>query len=197
MQPRILIWSSLALAVIWAGVAIVRSYTEDYVSSPEKVMELINASPWKSNPKADTVTRRAHLEKIADSAAKLTFSERAALREEHQEDIGFFYMELTEPERQWMAQKTVEPFYQTVLKAFNAMPVEDRRKIINNTRQQMRKDGRDIGALERMSATDPKFWDRMAEEGIAGTYESASAEQKLMLAPLLEELQRRVQSLKR
>jgi DNA invertase Pin-like site-specific DNA recombinase len=106
-------------------------------------------------------------------------------------------MELTDPERQWMAQKTVEPFYQTVLKAFNAMTKEDRRRIITSTRQQMKRDGRDIGGLERVVQEDPEFWDRMAEEGIGSTYESASPEQRLMMGPLMEELQRRVQGLRR
>ena len=197
-QPRILIPMVIALIAIWSGVFFVRSMTDEYVSSPEKVMELIESAPWRvKGAKVDSGTRRQHLEKVADSAAKLTFSQRNALRDEHQEDIAFFYMDLTDAERQWMAEKTVEPFYKTVLKAFNAMTVDDRRKMINNTRQQMRRDGRDIGALEKRLQQDPKFWDRMAEEGIGKTYESATAEEKLMLGPLLEELQRRVQGLRR
>jgi hypothetical protein len=133
----------------------------------------------------------------ADAAAKLTFYQRNKLREENQEDIALFYLDLTDAERQWMAEKTVEPFYKTVLKAFNAMSVDERKKIITGTRQQMRKDGKDIGGLERAAQADPKFWDRMAEEGIGTTYEKASSEEKLMLGPLMEELQRRVQGLRR
>ena len=197
-QPRILIPTVIALITIWAGVFFVRSMTDQYVSSPEKVMELIDNAPWRAKgAKVDASARRQHLEKIADSAAKLTFAQRTALRDEHQEDIAFFYMDLTDAERQWMAEKTVEPFYKTVLKAFNAMTVDDRRKMINTTRQQMRRDGRDIGALEKRVQQDPKFWDRIAEEGIANTYEQATPEEKLMLGPLLEELQRRVQGIKR
>ncbi len=197
-QPRILIPSAVALIAIWTAVFAVRGYTDEYVSTPEKVIALINAAPWRTgNPQADRSTRQAHLDLVAESAAKLTFAQRTRLREEHQEDIAFFYMELTEPERQWMAQKTVEPFYQTVLKAFNAMTKEDRLRIITNTRQQMKRDGRDIGGLERIVKDDPDFWDRMAEEGIATTYEKATPEQRLMMGPLMEELQRRVQGLRR
>lgn len=198
MQARIWISTFIALVLIWAGVALVRAYTDGYVSSPEKVMALIEAAPWREKgAKVDGATRRQHLEKVAESAAKLTFGQRTTLRDEHQEDLAFFYMDLTDAERQWMAEKTVEPFYKTVLKAFNAMSVEERRKMVTNTRVQMRKDGRDIGGLERVTQADPKFWDRIAEEGIATTYEKASSEQKLMLGPLLEELQRRVQGIRR
>lgn len=197
-QPRILIPSAIALVAIWIGVFAVRAYTDDFVSTPEKVMELINTAPWRTgNLNADRSTRQAHLDRVAESAAKLTFSQRTRLREEFSEDIAFFYMELTEPERQWMAQKTVEPFYQTVLKAFNAMTKEERRSIITKTRQQMKRDGRDIGGLERVVQEDPQFWDRMAEEGIGSTYENATPEQRLMMGPLMEELQRRVQGIRR
>lgn len=197
-QPRILIPTVLALIAIWCGVFLVRAYTDEYVSTPEKVMELINAAPWRTKgAKVDSGTRQQHLDKVAEAAAKLTFSQRSQLREENQEDIAFFYMELTDSERQWMAQKTVEPFYQTVLKAFNAMTKEDRRKIITSTRQQMKRDGRDIGTLEKVVQEDPQFWDRMAEEGIGSTYEKATPEQKLLLGPLMEELQRRVQGIRR
>lgn len=197
-QPRILIPTVLALIAIWSGVFLVRAYTDEYVSTPEKVMELINSAPWrKSSNKVDSGTRQQHLDKVAEAAAKLTFSQRTRLREENQEDIAFFYVELTDSERQWMAQKTVEPFYQTVLKAFNAMTKEDRRKIITSTRQQMKRDGRDIGTLEKVVQEDPQFWDRMAEEGIGSTYERATPEQKLMMGPLMEELQRRVQGIRR
>jgi hypothetical protein len=198
MQARILISSGIALTLIWSGVAAVRAYTDAYVSSPEKVMALIEAAPWRvKGSKPSAGDRQQFLDQVADSAAKLTFYQRTKLRDDHQEDIAFFYMELTDSERQWMAEKTVEPFYKTVLKAFNAMPVDERRKIINGTRMQMRKDGRDIGGLERMAQRDPEFWERMATEGISTTYESASSEEKLILGPLLEELQRRVQGLRR
>jgi hypothetical protein len=198
MQLRILIPTFLALAVIWAGVTAVLAWTDDYVSTPEKVMELMDAAPWrKDGSKVDSGTRRQHLERVANSAAKLSFYQRVKLREDHQEDLALFYLDLTDAERQWMAEKTVEPFFKVVLKAFNAMSVEERRKIITSTRAQMRKDGRDIGALERITQADPKFWDRMAEEGIGSTYEKASAEEKLILGPLMEELQRRVQGLRR
>ncbi len=197
-QPRILIPTILALLAIWGGVSIVRSMTDAYVSSPEKVMELMDTAPWRAKgAKVDAGTRQQHLDKVANSAAMLTFAQRTALRDEHQEDIAMFYLDLTDSERQWMAQKTVEPFYKIVLKAFNTMPVEERRKIINGTRQQMKRDGRDIGGLERLVQDDPKFWDRMAEEGIGTTYEKATPEHKLLLGPLLEELQRRVQGFRR
>lgn len=197
-QPRILIPSVIALIAIWCGVFAVRGYTDEYVSTPEKVMELMNAAPWRNgNANADRSTRQAHLDRVAESAAKLTFSQRTRLREEHQEDIAFFYMELTETERQWMVQKTVEPFYLTVLKSFNVMTKEDRLRILTSTRRQMKQDGRDIGGLERVVKDDPDFWDRMAEEGIATTYEKATPEQRLMMGPLMEELQRRVQGIRR
>jgi hypothetical protein len=169
--------------------------TSDYVSSPEKVIELIKASPWRSaGNKPDQPTRQQHLEKVAEAASLLTPEQRNELRTEGDTEIALFYMDLTEAEQQWFAQKTVEPFYQVVLKSFNAMNAEERRKIINGARQQMKREGKDVSELERK---DPQIWQRLGNEGFSTSYEKADPATKLLMGPLLEELQRRVQFMRR
>jgi hypothetical protein len=195
MQLSIWIPTAIALALIWSGVAAVMHMTDDYVATPEQVIELIKASPWRvSGAKPDQATRRQHLEKIANRAALLSSEQRNEMRSEGGEEIALFYMDLTKEEQQWFAQKTVEPFYEIVLKSFNAMSQDERRKMINTTRAQLKKDGKDMSALEQ---TDPELWERMAKEGISSSYEKADSATKLMMGPLLEEMQRRVQFLRR
>jgi HD-GYP domain-containing protein (c-di-GMP phosphodiesterase class II) len=194
---RLAIWipAFIVIALVWGGVAFVMRMTEDYVSDPDEVLALIQESPWrKDGAKVDTATRKQHLEKVATAASLLTSDQRNELRAEHSEDIALFYMDLSKDEQQWFAQKTVEPFYAVVLKAFNAMSEEERRKLIGSARQQMRREGRDTSELEKIQ---PDLWEKLAKEGVSSSYEKADSATRLMMGPLLEELQRRVQFMRR
>jgi hypothetical protein len=194
---RLTIWvpTALILLAIWAAVGTVMRLTDAYVSTPEQILELIKASPWrKTGARPDPATRRQHLEKIASAAALLTPEQRDEMRSEGEAEMALLYMDLTEEEQQWFAQKTVEPFYQIVLKAFNSMSEEERRKILASTRQAMKREGKDTSELEQR---DPKLWERLAKEGFSTSYDQADSTTKLMMGPLLEELQRRVQFMRR
>ena len=195
MQLGIWLPALFCIALLWSGVAAVMQLTEDYVSSPEKVVELLQTAPWrKPGSQPDAPSRRAYLEKIAQSAGLMSAEQRDELRADHGEELALFYLDLSPEEQQWFAQKTVEPFYQAVWKAFNAISPDERRKIISSARQRMKRSGKDLSELEQ---ADPQIWERLAQDGLGSSYDKADARTKLLMGPLLEELQRSVQFMRR
>ncbi|MFZ4594331.1 MAG: hypothetical protein ACOYOF_08745, partial [Verrucomicrobiaceae bacterium] len=101
MRPSILIPTVVALAIIWSGVAIVMSMTEDSVSSPEKVSQIVGEAPWRNGKKPSPAERTAYPDKLAKYYTLLDMEQRRTMREEDAAsgEMMIFMMELTDAER--------------------------------------------------------------------------------------------------
>ena len=76
------------------------------------------------------------------------------------------------------------------MKAFNAMGREERQKLV----AQAMKDGeRNEGRnMDKLRQEDEQVFERVVEKGLGAYYQDASAETKLDLAPLMEQMQQRL-----
>ena len=79
------------------------------------------------------------------------------------------------------------------MKAFNQMTPEERRKVVNQARADMQKNQREGRNMERLQAEDEKVFESVVEKGLSAYYQDASAETKMDLAPLMEEMQQRME----
>ena len=192
MRPSILIPTFVALAIIWSGVAVVMQVTDKYIVTPEKVMALVNDAPWKGGKKPRPDVRKAFLQKVADSVNKLDFEGQRRMREDGRNATEDFFFDLTEEERKWFVSQTVEKQFQQVMKTFKAMSLEERKKMLNISRADMRKNGRDVESLDGLIKENEKAFEIMTEQGIGDYYSQGSDKRKLQLAPLLSELQSRM-----
>jgi len=194
MRPAILIPTFVALALIWGGVAVVMHLTDAYIVTPEKIVALVKQAPWKNKParKPTPAERKAFLQKVADGLNKLDFEGQRRLREEGRNETEDFFLDLTEEERKWFFGQTIEKQFQQVMKTFKAMSAEERKKMLNLSRADMRKNGRDVESLDGLINENEKAFEIMAEQGIGDYYNQGDDKRKLRLAPLLGELQSRM-----
>ena len=95
------LWLQVAafLVLVWAGVAAVMWFTEDYVFTPEKTLALMSESPWYENERLGHQQRMQHLDKVITSVVKLDFSQRARMREDGEETIDRFMKSLSDEEK--------------------------------------------------------------------------------------------------
>ena len=193
MRPGIIIPSLIALVLIWSGVALVMHLTEEYIITPEKIMVLVKEAPWTKGRKPGTAERKAFLEKVVAGINKLDFAQKTRLREEGGNETEDFYIDLTDAERKWFIARTVEQVYQPVMKSFQAMSIEERRKLLNNSTAAMRKSGRDTEALDGLVKENDKVFQNIIEHGLGDYYKQGDEQRKRRLAPVLEELQSRMQ----
>jgi len=194
MRPGILIPTLVALALIWSGVAIVMSLTEDAVSSPEKVSQIVSEAPWRNGKKPSPAERRAYLDKLAKYYTLLDVEQRKTMREEDAAsgEMMIFMMELTEEERKHYLSVIVEAQVQPLMKAWSLLSKDDRRKMIGNARGSLRRNAGGATAMEQLTEADAKVFDSLVEGNLADYYKNGTDKQKLNLAPLMEELQNRM-----
>ena len=192
MNSKPLLTAVLAIAAIWAAVAAVMKATEKHTSTPEKVGELMSTAPWLTDENADEATRKKHLDEVISHVNRLDFDQRRRMREGDRE-IGREFMEsLTKDERIRFVEETVEQHFKSVMKAFNQMSREERQRIVAQARRDMQRDGDDDREMRRLEAEDKKVFENVVEKGLGAYYEEASAETKMDLAPLMEEMQQRM-----
>ena len=134
------------------------------------------------------------LQKIGEAAEllnQLEASELTKLTEDMEQDPRRkLFEELTPEEQLYFFQKRVGRAFEQMMQSFNEMEREDRQRIVERTLSRMQSDeGRRPGG-QRLEEQDPELAEKMAEAGFKAYYSEASAETKIDLAPLMEEMQR-------
>ena len=192
MNSKPLLIAVLAIAAIWGAVAAVMKATEKHTSTPEKVGELMTTAPWLTDENLDAAARKKHLDEVIAHVNRLDFDQRRRMREGERELGREFKESLTKEERIRFVEETVEQHFKSVMKAFNQMSREERQRIVAQARRDMQRDGDDDREMRRLEAEDKKVFENVVEKGLGAYYEEASAETKMDLAPLMEEMQQRM-----
>ena len=78
------------------------------------------------------------------------------------------------------------------MKAFNKMPREERQKLVQQSMNDMKKSENDDRNMKKLKEEDEKVFETVVEKGLGSYYQDASAETKMDLAPLMEQMQQRL-----
>ena len=193
MNSKPLLIALLAIAAIWGAVAAVMKVTEKHTSTPEKVQDLMAAAPWAENENLDEASRAKHLGEVIAHVNRLDFDQRRQMREGNREIGQEFFESLTKEERARFLKETVEQHFKSVMKAFNQMSREERQRLVGQARRDMQqRDNVDGQNMRRLEEEDQKVFESVVDKGLGAYYEEASAETKMDLAPLMEEMQQRM-----
>lgn len=178
-----------ALVLVWTAVGAVMKATEKHTSTPEKVLSLMGNAPWLDGREASEAARKKHLDEVISHVNRLDFEQRRQMRDDREVNRHFFEG-MTPEERRRFLEETVEAHFKSVMKAFNAMGREERQKLV----AQAMKDGeRNEGRnMDKLRQEDEQVFERVVEKGLGAYYQDASAETKLDLAPLMEQMQQRL-----
>lgn len=177
------------LVVIWSGVAVVMRLTEDAVSSPEKVLELIQEPEWKSLGQTE---RRDRLGTVIMNLNRLTFDQRGDLRDEESGALERFVESLSDDEKKRFVDETVAPRFEAIIKGLDAMPEEERERFIARLRKDF-KERPPPGMPEEFRMADEATFREVMDKDLRSGFRDASTTEKLKLAPVLEDIQRRLQ----
>ena len=153
-----------ALALIWSGVAIVMSMTEDSVSSPEKVSQIVGEAPWRNGKKPSPAERTAYLDKLAKYYTLLDMEQRRTMREEDAAsgEMMIFMMELTDAERKRYLSIIVEAQVQPWIIAWSLLSKDERPKNTANARCPRISHAVGYRALEQLTVTEARVLDSMS-----------------------------------
>ncbi len=186
----------LGLGILWALVWGIMSLAGVFEVTPEKITAYIDEKPFAGLQ--DPEERRRRLEKIAEMVNQLGFDQRQTFREseegaaEREEGRPNFFDDLNRDERVYFVEATMSTAFRQMMKAFNEMEREERKKFVERARKDVAENAADQRRMERLEAEDEEIYNRIVEEGLRAYYQDASAETKLDLAPLMEEMQRQM-----
>lgn len=174
----------LLLAFIWliAGAAI--WWARDTKATPEALLSYVEKNPLDGQPPAER-TRR--IERTAKMLNSLDYDQRREMRVGRRLDS--FFKSLTPSEQERFLDLTLPAGFQQMMDALNKMEPEKRKKFVDRAVSQMK---RDIDRIPEGSELDNNAR-KIISEGVKSVYTGASAETKMDLAPLLEQLQHNLQ----
>lgn len=199
MNSKLLLVTLAALIAIWGAVAGVMSLTDKHTTTPEKVQRMMADTPWIVNENAELseAERKKHIDAVITQANLLTFEQRRDMRGEGQETAREFMESLTDEEKGYYMKETVEQHFKSIMKGFNQMSKEERQRIVTQARKDMERNNAEGQNMQRLQERDEKVFQQVVDKGLGAYYEEASAETKMDLAPLMEEMQQRMNGLPR
>ena len=188
----LLVRGLVALAVVWAVVWGVLRVTGAMKTSPEKVEAYI-----EENSLGEIEDPEERKRVIARMAKMLNQLEGGDLREmfgreeaEEREGPPDFVQAMTPEEQRYFMELRLGKAFEQMMVAFNEMERDDRKKIVERTLRQMRKNSEQAEGMNRLEDEDPEMAEKMINEGLKAYYQEASAETKIDLAPVLEQMQK-------
>lgn len=183
-----------ALVVIWlvamAGYKIARNATV----TPDKVRGYIESVDFSHLSAAE---REAAIRKLAAMLNALTLERRQSLRMER---LAWF-KEMTEAEKGEFLEATMPTGFKQMLAAFEEMEPDKRKRVVDQALKQMKEAQAKMAASGQMPpqgtngvVLSPELQEKVTKIGLKSYYSQSSAETKAELAPLLEEMQRMMES---
>jgi hypothetical protein len=173
--------SLLAIAGVWVVAGCAVWWARASTPTAATVLRLLTA------PSLDTLdasARQKLLDRVADQITRLDAEQRTTLR--NTPGMREFFDALTPAEQGAFLEKILPSGFRQMMEALNDMPRQKRKGLVERAIA----DIRERGAEPPPPGVDEATVSRIAEEGLKAYYNESTAETKLDLAPLIEELQR-------
>lgn len=187
-KRKIILQAVVALVVVWAVVAVVKTYAGSKRSTAVKIERTIadaNFEDWSEGipAGADTAARETRLREIADLFNGLDVSERIKARDNR---VGEeMYERLADSEKELFVKLTVRKSMESMMQALDAMSPTERRQIVEDGLRRI-EDGRTAEEMQRAREISEDMLSQVTEEGMRAYFDKAGADTKLDLAPLME-----------
>ncbi len=175
-------WLKIALALIgiWVVAGGVIFWARAEKVTPESLAAYIRNTDIKSKSGSD---RNKAILRVEDMLNRITYEDRQALRQQRVTD-GFFRA-LTPDEQGQFLDATLPTGFKQMMESFNKMDAAKRKRFVDRALAEMR--SRPGGEPPR--TLDDKNAQRIVDQGLRSFYSDASADTKLDLAPLIEQMQ--------
>ncbi len=196
LNPRFrpVVYAGLAVAVLWVATLVGYSLVKGTRVTPEKVSAYV-ASVDLSKLSAEERAKAIQL--LADKLNALSYEDRRRTRLEG--TAWKWFEQMTEAEKSAFVDKTMPTGFKQMLSAFEQMPDDRRRRVVDNALRRLREAQSEIGSRDPSQIAagtngppplSPELQAKIRSIGLKSFYSQSSAQTKAELAPVLEELQR-------
>ena len=196
-RQRFLIWGASALVGIWLIAWAGQWYFDHIKMTADKVRAYVESVDFA---KLTGAARAKAIKELEDKLNALSYEERQRLRAEHL--INDWFVQMTEDEKAQFIEATMPTGFKQMLGAFEQLPEDQRHRVVDNALKNLRRASQrtSTNSLAAGNGTNsPPPISRELEAkirtiGLNSFYSQSSAETKAELAPVLEELQRTMES---
>jgi hypothetical protein len=187
-RQRPILLAAAVLVVIWVVAIAGYRITQNARDTPEKVRAYAESVDLSQLSAAD---RAAAIRKLAAMLNALSLEERRKLRLER---LAWFE-KMTEEEKSAFLEATLPTGFKQMLAAFEEMPADKRQQVVNQAVKQMKDArGQAVAGGANGAGLSPELQEKVTKIGLKSFYSQSSAQTKVEMAPLLEEMQRTMES---
>jgi hypothetical protein len=182
---------------IWLVAWAAHWYLESIKMTADKVrayVESVNFSKLTGTVRAEA------LKALENKLNALSYDERQRFRAEHL--MNDWFAQMTEAEKAQFIEATLPTGFKQMIKAFEQLPEEKRRRLIDDSMKNLRAannrspagGGATPGGTNAPPPISPELEAKIRTIGLNSFYSQSSAQTKAELAPLLEELQHQMET---
>ncbi|MGA9450900.1 MAG: hypothetical protein WBW41_06100 [Verrucomicrobiia bacterium] len=194
---RFLGWAVASIIGIWLVAWAGHWYLESLKMTADKVRAYVESVNFS---KLTGAARAKALKELEDKLNALSYDERQRFRAEHL--MNDWFAQMTEEEKTQFVEATLPTGFKQMIKAFEQLPEEKRRRLIDDAMKNLRaanngppaRGGATPGGTNAPPPISPDLEAKIRTIGLNSFYSQSSAQTKAELAPLLEELQRQMES---
>ncbi len=179
-RSRTLLFAVVGLTLAWLLALGGYAMAKRMKVTPEQVAQYAHSLDLSKLSAAD---REKALHRLADYLNSLSLEERRGLGRD--QDL---FNEMTDGEKEWFLEATMPTQIKQSLAAYEAMPPDQRQKVIDGALKNLREQPAGNGP-NQSTTLSPELEAKVRTEGLKTFYSESSAQTKAELAPLLNELQ--------
>ena len=183
----------LAIVGIWVLAVAGYFIAKNAKMTAEKVQAYVAAVDLS---KLSAAERAEALRKLADMLNRLSLEERREMRMGR--TAGDWFTQMTEEEKAAFIEATMPTGFKQMIAAFEELPEDRRKRTVDQAMKRLREQQQQ-GAFGESNGTNapplsPELEAKVRTIGLKSFYGESSAQTKAELAPLLEEMQRSMES---
>jgi hypothetical protein len=184
--------AALLLAVVWIIAGSLIWWARSQKPTPDRLLAYVESHAIEGKSSQD---RGKVIEKVAAQLNGLSYDERREIRINRRLDQ--FFRSLSADEQTRFLDLTLPEGFKQMMDALNKMDREKRKQFVERTLKEMQKqEGSEIPDKERERFLEDRNAQKIIDQGLKSFYSEASAETKLDVAPILEQMQRNLQGLR-
>lgn len=184
MKRRVWIWGVGALLAVWALAALGIWLARAHRMTADKAIAYLEARRLPGLPESE---RARVIAGMAERVNKLSFDERQKFRYEGR--LRQWFEELTPAERLRYLDLTLPKGLKQMMEAFNEMPRARRKQIVSRALADLARVRDEAGSQDAPPALSDESLKQVVNEGMKSFIRDASAETKLDLQPVIEQMQ--------
>lgn len=187
-QQRFVVWAMAAIVVVWGLAYAGHAYLQSRKMTADKVRTYVESVDFGQLTGA---ARAKALKELEDKLNALSYDQRQQLRGEHL--VRDWFAQMTEAEKNAFVEATLPTGFKQMINAFQQLPEDRRRRLIDRAMKNLR-EGRNARGGTNAPPISPELEAKVRTIGLKMFYSHSSAQTKAELAPLLEEMQRQMES---